>query len=386
MDEKLKYSLLRDSPDTQSVWSRGEKRLWFATLWLGTCMLYSTRTTMPLLVPAVAAELRWSKTDSGTVLSSFFWGYTLTQVLGGYFSDRIGGQRVIYYAAIAWSLVTLLMPDILLAAPKSWPYAIPMIVTVRILNGACQGVHFPSMSSMTTQNLCAAERTSFFSLLMSGSAAGTLLTGIMGSFILDYFGWQFVFRIIGALGLAWALTMRYYTMSAERRRIVQVSLPHRLCTNNRALLGGSGSSSGGSSGSLLSGGDHGDDSVPWLRLFRRPSFWACVLAHACQNNCFFVLLSWLPTYFHDEFPQAEGWVVNMVPWLALPPVTLLGKALTDALTVRKWSLTRVRIVVQSCCFLCQNLALLWMCHTRNFYVALVCMTTIIGETIWRICV
>lgn len=35
---------------------------------------------MPLLVPAVATELKWSKTDSGTVLSSFFWGYTLTQV------------------------------------------------------------------------------------------------------------------------------------------------------------------------------------------------------------------------------------------------------------------------------------------------------------------
>lgn len=295
MDEKLKYSLLRgDSADAQSIWGRNEKRLWFVTLWLGTSMLYSTRTTMPLLVPAVAGELKWSKTDSGTVLSSFFWGYTLTQVLGGYFSDRIGGQRVIYYAAIGWSLVTLAMPDILLAAPKSWPYAIPFIVTVRILNGACQGVHFPSMISLTTQNLSAAERTSFFSLLMSGSAAGTLLTGIMGSFILDYFGWQFVFRIIGVLGLAWALMMRYYTMAAERRRVVNVSLPHRLCVNNRVGGLGGGAGEGGA-----------DEAVPWLRLFGRMSFWACVLAHACQNNCFFVLLSWLPTYFHDEFPQAE---------------------------------------------------------------------------------
>lgn len=50
------------------------------TLLLGTCMLYSTRTSMPLLTPAVSSELRWSKTESGTVLSSFFWGYTVTQV------------------------------------------------------------------------------------------------------------------------------------------------------------------------------------------------------------------------------------------------------------------------------------------------------------------
>lgn len=57
-----------------------EKRVWFLTLITGTLMLYSTRTSMPLLIPAVAAEQKWSKTDSGTVLSSFFWGYTLTQV------------------------------------------------------------------------------------------------------------------------------------------------------------------------------------------------------------------------------------------------------------------------------------------------------------------
>lgn len=117
--------------------------------------------------------------------------------MGGYFSDKIGGQRVIFLAAIGWSQITFWMPNILLMAPKSWTYSIPFIVIIRILNGACQGVHFPSMISITSQNLCSTERSSFFSLLTSGSAVGTLLTGILGSFILDYFGWPSVFRIIG---------------------------------------------------------------------------------------------------------------------------------------------------------------------------------------------
>lgn len=67
--------------------------MWFLTLLLGTCMLYSTRTTMPLLLPAVASELRWSKTESGTVLSSFFWGYTVTQVR---WTNVIAGYMVIW--------------------------------------------------------------------------------------------------------------------------------------------------------------------------------------------------------------------------------------------------------------------------------------------------
>lgn len=114
-------------------------------------MLYSTRATTPLLLPSVAQETKWSKTDFGTILGSFFWGYTLTQVIGGYLSDRFGGQRLILATSIGWSLITLLMPNFIWWALPLKGYTMPFIVTVRILNGALQGVHFPSMISLTSQ-------------------------------------------------------------------------------------------------------------------------------------------------------------------------------------------------------------------------------------------
>ena len=54
----------------------------------GTCSAYAARTTMPLVAPSCEKMLKWSKTEVGTILSSFFWGYALTQILGGYLSDR----------------------------------------------------------------------------------------------------------------------------------------------------------------------------------------------------------------------------------------------------------------------------------------------------------
>lgn len=56
-----------------------------------------------------------------------------------------------HYFAVFWSLITFWMPNILLLPSRQWYYSIPFIVTVRILNGAFQGVHFPAMSSITSQ-------------------------------------------------------------------------------------------------------------------------------------------------------------------------------------------------------------------------------------------
>lgn len=214
------------------------------------------------------------------------------------------------------------------------------------------------MLTFKFQNLCSKERSSFFGLLTSGSALGTLITGSLGSFVLDYFGWSTVFQVIGLLGLAWALILRYYTMSANRNRVINVFNPSRMCTTK---------------------GTADMEAVPWLKLFTRLSFWACVLTHACEMNCFFVLLSWLPTYFHDGYPQAKGWVVNMIPWLALPPCTFFAKYLSSYLISKDYSITTVRKIIQSLCFLSQNIALFCLSRTNSFHTALICMTIIIGR-------
>ena len=68
----------------------------------------------------------------------------------------------------------------------------------------------------------------------------------------------------------------------------------------------------------------------------------------------------------------------MVPWLAQPPCVLLGKALSDYLITRGWTLTSTRKIIETCGFGAQNIALFWMCHTNSFVAALICMTIAIA--------
>lgn len=321
-------------------------------------MVYATRSTMPLLMPSIAAEKRYSKTDSGTILSSFFWGYCLSQIYGGYLSDRYGGQRIIFVSSIFWSIITIVMPNVIEITANFPAFSLPFIVFVRIVNGAMQGVYFPAMISITSQNLSESERGNFFSILTSGSAFGTLSTGLLGTFLLDFFGWPWVFQVIGFIALSWALLLRYYTISSERQRIINISSSNSLCLK----IGGASSV------------------VPWLRFLSCRRLWACVIAQACEMNCLFVLLSWLPTFFNDNFPHQKTYLVNFLPWSLVPPSTIIAKFLTENLLAKKYKLGSVRKIVQSICFIGQCLALWIVMHTKNFTVSLICLSLVIGMT------
>ena len=52
----------------------------------------------------------WTKKEQGLVLSAFFYGYILTQILGGWFSVKFGGNLTLSLAITLGSIVTLLLP------------------------------------------------------------------------------------------------------------------------------------------------------------------------------------------------------------------------------------------------------------------------------------
>jgi ACS family sodium-dependent inorganic phosphate cotransporter-like MFS transporter 5 len=76
------------------------------------------------------------------VLSSFFWGYVITQVPGGQLAKRYGAKITLLISMILCSLVNLLLP--IFAKYGDWP----AIVAVRMVSGFCQGVIFPSTHTL----------------------------------------------------------------------------------------------------------------------------------------------------------------------------------------------------------------------------------------------
>lgn len=72
-------------------------------------------------------------------MSAFFWGYMPAQVVGGYLSDKYGGEFILGIAGMVWSLLTLAVPflpmyPILFVSPTM------IIIAARMCTGLSQGL------------------------------------------------------------------------------------------------------------------------------------------------------------------------------------------------------------------------------------------------------
>ncbi|CAH1255163.1 SLC17A9 [Branchiostoma lanceolatum] len=335
-------------PGSQRYWKRTEKRQWVLAYFIGNAILYASRAAMPVCVPAIAKEFSWDKTVSGTVLSVFFWGYASTQVLGGYLSDRFGGEVISMIACVGWSTITLLYPQLLYLF-SSHDTCIRFVILCRILHGACQGMHYPSFTSLLAHRIRETERALAYSTVSAGSLFGALLMGCFGSIVLVHLGWHTVFYVTGVAGLLWAAIMRIFFV--RRKNIVSIK--------------------------SLNGSDVDEKKrphLPWRILCRKTAFLSTVFAHVCNNNLFFIMFSWMPTYFHETYPDQKGWIFNVVPWLVSMPGSVLSGWIADSLIRKGTNVTLTRKMMEIVGMGGPVVCLLLTDYTDSFVLALMAVS------------
>ena len=85
-----------------------------------------TRRPLPSFMSALTFIL-----SPGWVLSSFFYGYILTQIPGGFLATRFSGKHVFGLGVVLTSVLTLLTP--VAATTNIW-----LLVALRVLEGICE--------------------------------------------------------------------------------------------------------------------------------------------------------------------------------------------------------------------------------------------------------
>src|SRR5215510_14534648 len=172
---------------------------------LSTFICYIDRVNMSVAIIPMAEEFKWDQTTKGIVLSSFFYGYLATQVLGGWLADRYGGKAVLSFGVLWWSIFTMLTPP---AATIS----LTVLFMARVGMGLGEGVAFPAIHNLFARWAPVQERARFVALNTSGIPLGTVGALFLTPAIVLAWGWQWVFYCFGLLGFLW-FTLWYFFAS-----------------------------------------------------------------------------------------------------------------------------------------------------------------------------
>ena len=106
-----------------------------------TFVCYIDRVNISVAIIPMAEEFKWDLETQGIILSSFYVGYMIMQVLGGFLADRFGGKIVLGLGVLIWSFFTIVTP---------WAAFSGMLglLIARIGMGLGEAVTFPSVYSL----------------------------------------------------------------------------------------------------------------------------------------------------------------------------------------------------------------------------------------------
>jgi MFS transporter, ACS family, solute carrier family 17 (sodium-dependent inorganic phosphate cotransporter), other len=85
-----------------------------AMMFTGSCVSYMLRSNFSIILLAMSKNSQdgyeWSNHDQNLLLSAYFWGYTLPNLIGGYLCEKYGGKIVIFLVFFLSSIITALSP------------------------------------------------------------------------------------------------------------------------------------------------------------------------------------------------------------------------------------------------------------------------------------
>ncbi|XP_050412610.2 sialin [Patella vulgata] len=282
---------------------------------------YGNHTPM---VPLTEGEFQWNGQIQGIILGSFYYGYCLTQIPGGWLAQYFGGKRLIGGAILVTSLLSLLSP---IAARFNWW----MLVGVRFLEGATQGVIYPAMHSMWGRWAPKSERSRLVTITYSGSGSGTTVGLIVSGYICQsqYIGgWPSCFYLFGGIGCVWFIIwmLLVHDLPADHPRISAEEL-HLLQTTTSTFHTDENNMS-----------DLKKLKPPWTSIFTSSAVWAIVAAHVATDFGFFTLASCLPTYmkFVLKYNIDKDGILSAVPYMAVMVTTILTGLVADWIRDKKY--------------------------------------------------
>ncbi len=236
---------------------KNKANLILAVLFCAWIVSYIDRTAISLALIDIGTDMKFSESQLGFILSSFFMGYAFMQIPGGYLADKFGSKKVVIIAILVWSAFTAL---------TGFAWSLTSLLLIRFLFGIGEGA-YPSASTKAIATYFVPEkRTKAQSTMMSSNMFGSAIAPIICAPLLLVLGWRHVFLTVSLLGILIIALFLWATHNAKVYHADENNEPRKL------------------------------EKGEYKKLLRNSYLWKVLSIFFFVNIANWGLLSWMPTY------------------------------------------------------------------------------------------
>lgn len=243
--------------------------------------------------PAIAKDLHTTPAKVSLSLSGFFIGISAGQLLYGPLLDRFGRKKPLYIGLIIY---------ILASAGCAFSTSINALIVMRVIQaiGSCAAA--VASVAMVRDLFPVKDNAKVFSLLLLVVGASPMIAPTVGGYVTAAFGWQTVFVILAAMGVA-TLTAVFFWLPNRYKPDTSISLMPK------PIL------------------------LTFWTVLREPQFYTYAFTGAIAFSGLFAYVSGSPILFMDVFHTDEkvyGWI------FAFLSVGFIGSSQVNTLLLRKY--------------------------------------------------
>ncbi|CAG9824281.1 unnamed protein product [Phaedon cochleariae] len=260
------------------------------------CGLITNENTTISKSTELDGEFIWETDIQGYVLSSFFYGYVLTQIPFGILAKRYGNIYFLGIGMLINSLFGLLVP--IAAKMGIW-----WLIAVRFIQGLGEGPIVPCTHSLLAKWIPPNERSRMGAFVYAGAQFGTVISMPLSGLLSECrYGWPSIFYVFGFIGAVWCVfflilihedPQSNQKMKSEERLYIQKQLGSKIGLPVPP--------------------------IPWVSILKSLPFYAILLAHMGHNYGYETLMTELPTYMKQihHFSLKSNGILSSLPYLAM---------------------------------------------------------------------
>ncbi|XP_069963338.1 putative inorganic phosphate cotransporter isoform X2 [Bactrocera oleae] len=301
----------------------GIRHLQALLLFFNIIVVYVSRVNVSVAIVAMTnanttnpdfPDFDWNEQHKSYILSSFYWGYVLTQFPGGYLSRRFGAKITILIATFASAVCSFITPTCVRLG--GWP----IFCVIRLLQGLFQGVIFPAIHDHLAKWSPLHERNLLGALSLSGTDCGTVIALASSGFIASSsLGWPGISYVSASLCFVWCAVWLVFAsdnapsskfISPQECKYIETSLERNDDFHKQKIP------------------------VPWRAIFTSVPFLAFLVGRCAEAWGFTTLQAQIPSYMHGVLNMEikKNGLFSALPyltmWLSLYVYLVIANLLT----------------------------------------------------------